>query len=461
MQRKNKLLTGNYEKEKTGLIRKIARLKDKQRAKYNQVKKLNSRYHNKKIHLGKFETKLKKLLEGYTLTSWFDDNAIRTRKLENELFVVNSKIKTSQNNNVYREITFVSLLILFTFAYFYLDPSIVGYGVLDSQYFINNTGFITLNKNVTSLRLSGYLEGNGTAKIYLEDYLVLDSTFLNQTVSQTGKNIVNNQSDSTNLFGIQPVNEILSTRIDFADICIETCNNISPSHLLKVEIEGSLIIQITRFDYNLERKILPEEETAEPVFGIPLENFTSNETVSSKRNITVENLTFENLTVTYRDESIQEKAEINKPVEWKLKTKNKSISLPSEAVNVEVYKEVFSLTSNSTKEKAKLKNVFGINSVSDKKLIEVDELNETQLEVTYFTKAPYSIESNFSEINNKIIKNITIKSDSEIHYSNVLSYTDISPEIQNINQVKLFHYVIKNISIGNETNGSDYETVKE
>ena len=125
-----------------------------------------------------------------------------------------------------------------------------------------------------------------------------------------------------------------------------------------------------------------------------------------------------------------------------------------EASNIEVNKLINE--TEDIKEKARLKNQFGANNLNNKKLIEVDELNETKLEVTYKTKAPYSIESNLTQNKDLISKDITIKSDSEVHYQNVLSYTNLDPEIQNKEQLKLYHYVYNNQT--NTTEKTDITT---
>ena len=49
----------------------------------------------------------------------------------------------------------------------------------------NDNPLITLEENITSLRLSGYTKRNGSAKIYLGNYLVLD------TSSLENKNFIN------------------------------------------------------------------------------------------------------------------------------------------------------------------------------------------------------------------------------------------------------------------------------
>ncbi|MBS3171816.1 hypothetical protein J4449_04355, partial [Candidatus Woesearchaeota archaeon] len=164
----------------------------------------------------------------------------------------------------------------------------------------------------------------------------------------------------------------------------------------------------------------------ESVFGIQPVNINISEETGIIETTEIEN-----------DRLIQVKAEINKPVEWKLITRNKTIELPLEASNIEVNKLINE--TEDIKEKARLKNQFGANNLNNKKLIEVDELNETKLEVTYYTKAPYSIESNLTQNKDLISKDITIKSDSELHYQNVLSYTEI-PESKT-DQINLYHYI--------------------
>src|SRR3989344_5515103 len=181
----------------------------------------------------------------------------------------------------------------------------------------------------------------------------------------------------------------------------------------------------------------------ESVFRIQLVNINISEETGIIETTEIEN-----------DRLIQVKAEINKPVEWKLITRNKTIELPLEASNIEVNKLINE--TEDIKEKARLKNQFGANNLNNKKLIEVDELNETKLEVTYKTKAPYSIESNLTQNKDLISKDITIKSDSEVHYQNVLSYTNLDPEIQNKEQLKLYHYVYNNQT--NTTEKTDITT---
>ncbi len=308
------------------------------------------------------------------------------------------------NKKLAKELVTIILLSLFSLTYFYLDPSITGLGALDSGILFEQSNSVILEQNITSLKISGYAGGNGDAKVYLDNYLVMNISLAE-----------NQEKSSETLFTIQPTSKITY----FNDICIETCNNIISSSLLKIEINGTLKLAIDKFTYTLA-------ET------------------------TIQN------TIEFNEQLTQVKAEINKPVEWKLNTKNKTIELPLESANIIVEKVIENNseggigTVGSYKEAAKLNNTFSI--ASDKKKLEIDEFNETKLEITYYTKAPYTIETtilpkalaeNITD-NNILTKNITIKSDSELHYENVLSYTDL-PDIQK-EQIKLLHYAYDNLT---------------
>ena len=291
-------------------------------------------------------------------------------------------LKNLNLQNRIKEFTLLIFMVLFISSFFLINPSVTGLSFLETPITFYNSTTISLNANISSIKLSGYYEGNGSAKLYLDNYLIFDTSIF---VPVKTKEII---IDNPDVFTIQPV---IKEKTEFIDICIDTCENlVAINPILKVEIGGNLVITISDIKYSL----LQEKE-----------------------------------------ESIQNKAEINKPVEWKLTTKNKSIELPLEAAEITVEKIV-----NETKEKAKLKDITSA-SIKDKKVIEVAEPEETELEVTYFTKAPYSIETNFSENSNqnKINKEITIKSDSELHYKDVLSFTEI-PESEK-NQIHLYHYI--------------------
>src|SRR3989344_6069699 len=446
-----------YKKEKTNLIRNINKLTKERTNTLKRIKKLNTLYRNNKISSNKYESYVNKLLNNKQFTYWINHNSRQIDYLQKKLYLVNAKLKGSNTVYIEKNIILMLILLLFSLTYFTLDLEITGLSVLDSAVIFESDNSINIDKNISSLRLSGILEGNGSGKVYLDNYLVLDTSLLNishsQTTSQNNEDSTNKSSD---IFTIQPVNT--DNKKEFNEICIETCENItSIDSTLKVDLEGSLKLTITSFNYTLNQ---------EKLINLIIENITlPEENIPLIQNLTLENLTIKdknqtNLTqinlTSSSDLLIQLKAEINKPVEWKLITKNKSIELPLESINIKVEKIVNETTEE--KEPAKLKNLFSTSSLQNSKKIEVDELNETKLEVTYYTKAPYSLETNFSEKfdQNKLTKEVTIKSDSELHYQNVLSYTNLDPEIQNKEQLKLYYYVYNNQT--NTTEKTDITT---
>src|SRR3989344_2372468 len=447
----------NYKKEKSKIIRDINKINNGRKKIIKKVHSINKALHTSKISSYKYQSLIKSLLKNKSLTFYLSETSDKLKKLERRLYLIESKLNLNKNK-IYSEVAFLVLLTIFSLSYFYLDPSITGLTILDQSLVFNQSSQIDLESNLTSLSLSGYLEGNGSAKIYLGNNLVLDSSQLSnsqtQTTSQNTENVTNNAS---NLFSIQPV--LSQNKIEFNDICIETCNitsieNTEGSNKLNLEITGDLIVTITNTKYNLqinEESKDVEENKSETILENPIENISlSNESLFT---IPILNNTLENLTQIENTSSIinnisdpesltQSSAELNNPVEWKLITLNKTIELPLESSNINVEKIVNE--TDGTKEKAKLKNLFSSSGIKDKKLIEVDETNETKLEVTYVTKAPYKLESNETSNSEVISKQVTIKSDSELHYSNVLSYTNI-PE-SNTNQIKLFKYLLNNIT---------------
>src|SRR3989344_6740164 len=429
-----------YKKEKTNLIRNINKLTKERTNTLKRIKKLNTLYRNNKISSNKYESYVNKLLNNKQFTYWINHNSRQIDYLQKKLYLVNAKLKGSNTVYIEKNIILMLILLLFSLTYFTLDLEITGLSVLDSAVIFESDNSINIDKNISSLRLSGILEGNGSGKVYLDNYLVLDTSLLNishsQTTSQNNEDSTNKSSD---IFTIQPVNT--DNKKEFNEICIETCENItSIDSTLKVDLEGSLKLTITSFNYTLNK---------EKLINLIIENITlPEENIPLIQNLTLENITIKdknqtNLTqinlTSSSDLLIQLKAEINKPVEWKLITKNKSIELPLESINIKVEKIVNETTEE--KEPAKLKNLFSTSSLQNSKKIEVDELNETKLEETYYTKAPYTLETNFSEKfdQNKLTKEVTIKSDSELHYQNVLSYTEI-PESKT-DQINLYHYI--------------------
>ncbi|MEK6879692.1 MAG: hypothetical protein AABY22_08805, partial [Nanoarchaeota archaeon] len=392
-----------YKKEKNKIIKNINNLYKQKDKVINKIHKLNSSYDKYKISASKYNNKLKKLLKNKPFKEWLNNKSKQITKLERKLYLLDAKLRNADKVYLYKELFFFSFISLFVLTYFYLDPSITSFTVLDNPLVFSETTSLNLEQNLTSLRLSGYLEGTGTGKIYLGSSLVLDTSLI---TSQLSQNTTNNTGNTSDIFTI--TNAIIHDKVEFNDMCIETCN-LTESTInsdLNVNIEGNLTISITNTSYTIS-----SAEVSEPLVltnhtnlslgdlnttNTTLENNTDNEFNIPMQNITIENTTAK-VTENITEELTQGKAEINKKVEWKLITKNKTIELPLESTEIIVEKIVNE--TNNEKEPAKLKDIFQsavVNKeVSEPKvLIEIDELNETKLEVTYYTKAPYSIEQN-------------------------------------------------------------------
>src|SRR3989338_5582796 len=148
----------------------------------------------------------------------------------------------------------------------------------------------------------------------------------------------------------------------------------------------------------------------------------------------------EKLTITQTsnetEKTKQLPARINQPVKWvkeiKKNQSNYEIQLPQYASNISIEKID---EATNKKEKLKLKEKpkeYGIAiaptpDINKTFIIE----NATEINITYETPAPISIENNFSSYKKQII----IQSD--YHYENILSYTQLPTEVQQ-SSIKLY-----------------------
>jgi len=184
--------------------------------------------------------------------------------------------------------------------------------------------------------------------------------------------------------------------------------------------------------------------------------------VLKPRNITVENVTVFNVT----EIPTQLKAEINKPVKWvKIisaenseainQTINISLSLPKQAFNLAVKDIKLNKLIDKNKvvikpDKDELKE-FKEGETKEKELEFEDSFEENEAKeylIEYETAAPVAVEKEI----NSMRKQITISSD--LHYTNVLAYTDIPIEVT---QQKIRLYWIRNNTKELFTNVSYYD----
>jgi len=188
--------------------------------------------------------------------------------------------------------------------------------------------------------------------------------------------------------------------------------------------------------------------------------FKVNVTTEAVKNITVENVTIFNVS----EIPMQLAAEINKPVKWVkivsaennesvVKAVNVSFSIPEKAFNLAVkdikLDKVINKNKILVKDKAKSKDdkpkaegIFGAASIepteepeAEEKELEFEdgfEINETkEYIVEYETSAPFAVETNVSTYKKQIIVG------SDIHYADVLAYTDVPVEAK-ADSIKLY-----------------------
>ena len=252
----------------------------------------------------------------------------------------------------------------------------------------------------------------------------------------------------------------------------------------------NITINQTIHTENITNITLPQENTTTTVenttnITTPQQNqtnITSQENITIIINETTENITTQ-INTTIKEEITQGFAEINKPVKWVKKIENTTkTDLPKQAFNISVFKTEkrkglgIASTKRTKIKKVKINdsgvlkelsaykykkkgigkitgaaiggeiNVFKQfwywllslrNSITGYAVSDVNELvieeNETKFEIEYFTDAPVATENEITYYK----KQITIS--SELHYENILAYTNITETNQN--NIKLYHLI--------------------
>jgi hypothetical protein len=143
-------------------------------------------------------------------------------------------------------------------------------------------------------------------------------------------------------------------------------------------------------------------------------------------------------------ETTQGAAEIGKPVEWtqKIEVINNATESKEIEINVTIPKEAEDIIIVDKKENEIIEPETKISALENKTIEFTDDLEaeeEKEFEVKYETPAPEKIETDEIISNEKITKNITIKSEASVHYEDVLSYANI-PEVKE-EQVHLYWIV--------------------
>ncbi|MBU0756658.1 MAG: hypothetical protein KKF44_01210, partial [Nanoarchaeota archaeon] len=131
------------------------------------------------------EAMLNMALQGKSLEYWSQVIDAKVAKEERIILDAKTQIKTEKFRQI-RSFSMIAVaLLLFAGPFIFMKPEYTGYAVMDndtivhdvSELFYENAVYsISTDRNITSLRVSGKIIGNGTVRIYLGDRLVLDST---------------------------------------------------------------------------------------------------------------------------------------------------------------------------------------------------------------------------------------------------------------------------------------------
>ena len=78
-------------------------------------------------------------------------------------------LKNLNLQNRIKEFTLLIFMVLFISSFFLINPSVTGLSFLETPITFYNSTTISLNANISSIKLSGYYEGNGSAKLYLDN----------------------------------------------------------------------------------------------------------------------------------------------------------------------------------------------------------------------------------------------------------------------------------------------------
>jgi large repetitive protein len=131
----------------------------------------------------------------------------------------------------------------------------------------------------------------------------------------------------------------------------------------------------------------------------------------------------------YKQDLIQKKAEINKPVEWSQVIDNSKSNKDNNFIEIPNVTDL-------TLENANGEPFTGytLTSIEGKNYIQINKNLSEPIKIDYFTEAPFIEETTISE--NK--KEIIVSSPSDLHYENVMSYTQLPKEILDKSLIKVY-----------------------
>jgi hypothetical protein len=397
--------------------------------------------------------------------------------------VMKKRVKSSDKKNILeRYLFFLAILVIITIVFLaglgiFTGPQIQVHTQKIGVEFIepNNYNWEPEQKGeLYSVKISGKIKGIGDVRTYFNNLLIMDSSNVKSRITFTGAFVdaqeddavvldeeivpeTNEQSlDSENNLsengfeGAVETNDSLQVPVrEFEDLCEETCNlsgmNDS-SYDIRVELENASL-ELDEIKYEVaaqgtveEAAVLESEEGLEEVNASEVEQANEAEI-----------------------RTVQYKAVIGKPVKWK-KTVDPSkegrleIGLPDDAENV-VVKKIYSgeetlaqaaITGHSIAGFDSdsligiflklLKNIIEKRSMTGNAIeenldveITIDEAM-AEYEVEYETPAPQAFEEEISENEKKIV----ISGPSDIHYTEVLAYTEL-PTQTGAERIKLYY----------------------
>ncbi len=286
------------------------------------------------------------------------------------------------------------------------------------------------SENIINLKFSGEFSEGGNARILFENKVIFDSSLL--------------ESDSAFITG-DYVNEQGVRFFQISNACYETCNLSDididlDNSVLHIELENATLV-LGSLDYQtISISDSPESEEEIPTISIV------NETnISEEKNNSEQIVNFTEFTPYEDNFLIQGEASLDKPVQWTLRilgnrTLPFDVSLPSGAK----FKEVRKTSVNNESGE-----IIAVQELDGKLILDKEA---EAYEIIYETSAPIASE----KIVDKRVKQVTISGPTELHYTNVRSFTNIDESL-NIRQarfVRLF-WIVDNEKRAHDFNVED------
>ena len=348
---KNKTLF--FEERKKELEKRIFLVEKSKKEIINLVQKTLSEYKERKLSLNEYREKLGKLLENKPAEEWlkYNDNYIELCK--KHLAFCSRQIKKEKLKSIAKKSILVALSIsaILIFIYFLLPAKIllappINIYVQDINLSINKSQDYEWKfenpGTLQSLKLSGFLEGNGEVSIYLENKLILNSSKLKANIALSPQDEINNSNFSiaenfTSNISVQenanaaikeiPSNEsnvtepmenaanitrqenenitpqLSEEQKEFKEICEETCN-LSELKLkkelyaLKIELIGNITLSLKSITYELMPAQIMLPPSPEPLKKIPKITKSEKTMTGGKRIFISSDAPAENLSVS-------------------------------------------------------------------------------------------------------------------------------------------------------------------